>query len=120
MGFTKEFKEFALKGNVMDLAVGVIIGAAFQKIVDSVVNDLIMPIISLLLPAGGFENAFLVLKKGEKYIDGMTLADAKASGATILAWGNFVTILLNFMILAFVVFMLVKSINKLRKETPAA
>ncbi|MFA5555815.1 MAG: large conductance mechanosensitive channel protein MscL [Flavobacteriaceae bacterium] len=120
MGFVKEFKEFAVKGNVMDLAVGVIIGAAFGKIIDSVVNDLVMPVVSSIIGSPDFTNMYAVLK-GDVPAD-IALADARAvEGAVILAYGNFITVLINFILLAFVVFLLVKFINNLkRKEEVAA
>ena len=111
-----DFKAFILKGNVMDLAVGVIIGAAFGKIVDSLVGDIIMPIIAKLTGGGAdFSNMFVAL-------DGKTygvLADAKKATA-VLAYGNFVTILINFLVLAFVIFLMVKQVNKLTPPPPAA
>ncbi|MCO6461659.1 MAG: large conductance mechanosensitive channel protein MscL [Saprospiraceae bacterium] len=119
MGFLKEFKEFAIKGNAMDLAVGVIIGAAFGKIVDSIVNDLIMPVIGIVFNAD-FSNLYIPLS--DKITEGMTLEQAKAVGP-VFAWGNFITILFNFLILAFIVFLLVRAMNKMRKkeeEAPAA
>lgn len=118
MGFAKEFREFAVKGNVMDLAVGVIIGAAFSKIVDSVVNDLIMPVVGIFFNAD-FSNLYIPLKSSVPY--GLTLAEARAKGP-VFAWGNFISVVINFLILAFVVFLLVKGINRLRrkKEVPAA
>src|SRR5947208_13754343 len=100
MGFATEFKEFAVKGNVMDLAVGVIIGAAFGKIVDSVVNDLIMPLIGIAFKAD-FSNLYIPLT--EKVPKGLALVDAKKLGP-VFAWGNFITVTLNFVILAFIVF----------------
>lgn len=123
MGFIKEFKEFAVKGNVMDLAVGVIIGGAFGKIIDSAVNDLIMPIVSTIIGTADFTNMFYVLKGDAT--QGMTLADAQAvEGAVLLSYGNFITILINFILLALVVFLMVKGMNNLRKkkeeEAPAA
>jgi len=123
-GFIKEFRDFAVKGNAVDLAVGVIIGAAFGKIVDSVVKDLIMPLVNFIL--GGsvdFSNKFLVLSMPEGYTGPMTYADLSQAGANVLAWGNFLTILINFILLAFVVFIIVKMINKARRheeEAPAA
>lgn len=114
-GILKEFQKFAVKGNVMDLAVGVIIGGAFGRIVDSMVRDVIMPVINVVL--GGsvdFSNKFLVLRLPDGYTGPMTYADLNAAGAILFAWGNFLTILLNFIILAFVVFMLVKALNKAR------
>lgn len=116
----QEFKEFAMRGNVMDLAVGVIIGGAFGKIVDSVVNDLVMPIVSMLM--GGkfdFSNLFVVLGDVPAGT-AMTLDALKKAGVPIFAYGNFITILVNFIILAFIIFMMVKQMNKLRKpEAPA-
>ena len=116
----QEFKEFAMRGNAMDLAVGVIIGGAFGKIVDSVVNDLVMPIVSMLM--GGkfdFSNLFVVL--GEVPAGtAMTLDALKKAGVPVFAYGNFITILVNFIILAFIIFMMVKQMNRLRKpEAPA-
>lgn len=119
MGFVKEFKEFAVKGNVMDLAVGVIIGAAFGKIIDSAVNDLIMPIVSSVIGSPDFTNMYVVLK-GEVPAN-IALADARAvEGAVVLAYGSFITVLINFILLAFVVFLLVKFINKLKRKEEAA
>jgi large conductance mechanosensitive channel len=115
MSVVQEFKDFAVKGNVIDLAVGVIIGGAFGKIVDSVVGDLIMPIVSKIFGGLDFSNYFIPLA-GQT---AATLVDAKKAGA-VLAYGNFMTIALNFIILAFIIFMMVKQINKLKKEAPAA
>ncbi|MDP2031693.1 MAG: large conductance mechanosensitive channel protein MscL [Thiobacillus sp.] len=120
MGFMSEFKEFAVKGNAMDLAVGVIIGAAFGKIVDSVVNDLIMPLASTLFGGLDFTNRFIALGSVPEGVT-MTLAEVKKAGVPVFAYGNFLTILLNFIILAFIVFMLVRLINRLKQaEAPAA
>src|ERR1700743_2660390 len=115
MSFGTEFKEFAVKGNVMDLAVGVIIGGAFGKIVDSVVNDLIMPLVSKFTGALDFSNSFTPLA-GQT---ATTLADAKKAGA-VFAYGNFITVAINFIILALIIFLMVKQINKLKKATPPA
>ena len=115
MGFAKEFREFAVRGNVIDLAVGVIIGAAFSKIVDSVVADLVMPLIGVFFSAD-FSNLYIPLSKDIQ--QGMTLAEAKAVGP-VFAWGNFITVLLNFIILAFVIFWLIKGINALRRRQAA-
>jgi len=115
MGMASEFKEFAVKGNVIDLAVGVIIGGAFGKIVDSIVGDLIMPVVSKIFGGLDFSNYFIPLA-GQT---ATTLAEAKKAGA-VLAYGNFVTVALNFAILAFIIFMMVKQINRLKKEAPAA
>src|SRR5262245_55918336 len=114
----KEFREFALKGNVMDLAVGVIIGAAFGKIVDSVVNDLIMPVVGRAVGGLDFSNFFIALKDVPPGVP-MTLADLRRAGVPVFAYGNFITISLNFVILAFIIFLMVKWINKLRRG-PAA
>jgi large conductance mechanosensitive channel len=115
MSFTSEFKEFAVKGNVMDLAVGVIIGGAFGKIVDSVVGDLIMPIVGKIFGGLDFNNYFIPLA-GQT---ANTLVEAKKAGA-VFAYGSFITILLNFIILAFIIFLMVKQMNKLKREAPAA
>lgn len=112
----KEFKEFALKGNVVDLAVGVIIGGAFGKIVDSVVGDVIMPLVSSIVGKVDFTNLYLVLSG--TVAQGAGLADAKKT-AVVLGYGNFLTIAINFMILAFAIFMMVKAINTAKKEAPA-
>jgi large conductance mechanosensitive channel len=111
MSFASEFKEFAVKGNVMDLAVGVIIGAAFGKIVDSIVNDLIMPLIGKVTGGLDFTNYFIPLA-GQTATN---LADAKKAGA-VFAYGSFLTVLVNFIILAFIIFMMVKQINRIKHE----
>ena len=116
MAMLQEFKEFALKGNVMDLAVGVIIGGAFGKIVDSIVGDLIMPVVSKIFGGLDFSNYYIALA-GQAA--GLPLAEAKKAGV-VLAYGNFITIALNFVILAFIIFMMVKQMNRLRKEAPPA
>lgn len=115
-GFLKEFRDFAVKGNMIDLAVGVIIGGAFGKIIDSLVQDVIMPIISFIL--GGevdFANQFTVLRVPEGYSGAYTLEELNAAGAVVFAWGNFLTIFINFILLAFVVFLMVKMINRMRQ-----
>ena len=115
MGFIKEFKEFALKGNVIDLAVGVIIGGAFGKIVDSVVNDLIMPLVSAIIGKPDFSSLYVVLKGVVP--EGAPLAEArKIAGTTIFAYGNFVTVAINFLLLAFIIFLFVKGINSLKRK----
>ena len=122
MSILSEFKEFAVKGNVIDLAVGVIIGAAFGKIVDSLVADIIMPVVGLVFGKLDFSNLYLVLGSVPAGVAN-NLADLKKAGVPVLAYGNFITIAVNFVILAFIIFMMVKQINKLRKahaETPAA
>jgi large conductance mechanosensitive channel len=119
MSIASEFKEFALKGNVVDLAVGVIIGAAFGKIVDSLVGDIIMPLASRLLGGLDFSNMFIKLADGPAGAP-QTYAGLKAAGVPMLAYGNFITIVLNFIILAFVIFLMVKQMNRLnKKQAPA-
>lgn len=113
----KEFREFAMKGSVVDLAVGVIIGAAFGKIVDSIVNDLIMPVVGAIFGGLDFSNFFIPLGTVPEGVM-MTLAEVKKAGVPVFAYGSFLTILLNFIILAFIVFMLVKQVNRLKKEAP--
>ena len=115
MSFTSEFREFAMKGNVVDLAVGVIIGGAFGKIVDSVVGDLIMPLVGKLLGGLDFSNYFIALS-GQTATN---LADAKKAGA-VFAYGSFITVAINFVILAFIIFLMVKQINRLKNQPPAA
>jgi large conductance mechanosensitive channel len=118
MGFVKEFKEFAIKGNVMDLAVGVIIGGAFGKIIDSVVKDLVMPIVSAIIGQPDFSNLYVVLKGNVP--DGTALEKAREIPETaIFAYGNFLTVALNFLLLAIVVFLLVKGINSLKRKEEA-
>lgn len=118
MSIASEFKEFALKGNVIDLAVGVIIGAAFGKIVDSLVGDIILPVVGMLLGKLDFSNMFIKLADGPADIP-QTYAALKAAGVPMLAYGNFITIALNFVILAFVIFMMVKQINRLKHQAAA-
>ncbi len=114
--FLGEFKTFALKGNMIDLAVGVIIGGAFNGIVSSLVNDIIMPALSLFTGKLDFTNLFIALD-GKEY---ETIEAAKEVGVATINYGNFISGIINFIIMAFVVFMLVKAINKLKKEEPAA
>ena len=115
MGFTKEFREFAIKGNVVDLAVGVIIGGAFGKIVDSVINDLVMPIIARILGTPDFSNVYLPLQSDIPR--GLPLEKAKAMGP-VFAYGNFITVAINFLLLALAIFFMVKAINRLRRQAP--
>lgn len=115
MSFFSEFREFAVKGNVVDLAVGVIIGGAFGKIVDSLVGDVIMPVIGKVVGGLDFSDYFIPLA-GQT---ATTLAEAKKAGA-VLAYGSFLSVLLNFVILAFVIFLMIKQINRLKREAPAA
>ena len=115
MSFTSEFKEFAMKGNVVDLAVGVIIGGAFGKIVDSIVGDLIMPLVGKVLGGLDFSNYFVALS-GQTATN---LADAKKAGA-VFAYGSFITVAINFVILAFIIFLMVKQINRLKNQAPPA
>jgi len=114
----KEFKEFAIRGNVIDLAVGVIIGSAFGKIVDSMVSDLIMPMVGLIVGKLDFSNLFLVLGHVPDDVD-MTLSALRKAGVPVLAYGSFITVLVNFIILAFVIFMMVKQINRIRAQITA-
>lgn len=116
MSFASEFKEFALKGNVVDLAVGVIIGGAFGKIVDSLVKDVVMPAIGLLLGGVDFKNLFVTLGSGTF----ATLAEAEKAGAAVLKYGVFLQTVVDFLIIAWVVFIAIKAINKLKREEPAA
>ncbi len=119
MSMGSEFKEFAMKGNVMDLAVGVIIGAAFGKIVTSLVNDIIMPIVGKIFGGLDFSNMYIALNGQDP---SLALAEAQKAGA-VLAYGNFITVLINFIILAFVIFQMVRMVNKMKKAeeaTPAA
>ncbi len=119
MGMIKEFKEFIMRGNVMDMAVGVIVGGAFNTIVTSLVNDIIMPVISLATGKVDFTNLFVSLD-GSKYA---TLAEAQEAGASVFAYGSFIQNVLQFLIVAFVLFMVIKGMNKLHKkpeEAPAA
>jgi large conductance mechanosensitive channel len=118
MGMLQEFREFAVKGNAMDLAVGVIIGGAFGKIVESVVGDLIMPLVSRVTGRLDFSNLYVLLGDNPKNLT--ALADIKAAGIPVFAYGNFLTIAVNFAILAFVIFIMVKQINRLRAAEPPA
>ena len=119
MGFATEFKEFALKGNVMDLAVGVIIGGAFGKIVDSVVGDLIMPLVGAIIGKLDFSNLYVALGAIPAGTEN-TLAALKKAGVPVFAYGSFITEAVNFAILAFIIFLMIKQINRLKKEEPAA
>ena len=119
MSFASEFREFAVKGNVVDLAVGVIIGVAFGKIVDSLVNDIVMPVIGRLIGGVDFTNLFIALAPIPAQVP-LTLEAVRKAGIPVVAWGNFLNIVLNFIILAFVVFLMVKQINRLRRQTPVA
>lgn len=118
MGMLHEFKQFAVKGNVIDLAVGVIIGAAFGKIVDSLVGDVVMPVIGLIVGKLDFSSLFWVLGPVPAGT-AMTLDALKKAGVPVLAWGHFLTVAVNFLILAFVIFLMVKQINRLKREQPA-
>ncbi len=115
MGFATEFKEFAMKGNVVDLAVGVIIGGAFGKIVDSIVGDLIMPLVGVVFGGLDFSNYFIPLS-GQTATN---LADAKKAGA-VFAYGSFITVALNFVLLALIIFVMIKQINRLKRRQEAA
>ena len=116
-----EFREFIAKGNVMDLAVGVIIGAAFQRIVDSLVTGIIMPVVGLATGGTDFTNMFTVLRDGVKAPGPYaSLAEAKAAGANVIAYGAFITEVIQFLILAWVVFLMVKAVNRIRRQQPSA
>jgi len=117
MGMVQEFKEFALKGNVMDLAVGVIIGAAFGKIVDSVVNDLIMPVVSRFTGGLDFSNLFIPLRELPPDVP-HTLDAVTKAGIPVFAYGHFITVAINFAILAFIIFQMVKFMNRLKASPP--
>jgi len=119
MSMIEEFKSFAIKGNVVDLAVGVIIGGAFGKIVDSVVGDLIMPLVGAVIGKLDFSNMFVVLGTVPAGAD-MSLAALKKAGVPVFAYGSFITVAVNFVILAFIIFMMVQQINRLKKEAPVA
>ena len=118
MGMMQEFREFAVKGNVIDLAVGVIIGAAFSKIVDSVVSDLIMPVVGLVFGKLDFSNLFVVLGTVPPGT-AMTLDALRKAGVPVFAYGNFLTVAVNFIILAFIIFMMIKQVNRLKRQAPA-
>ena len=118
MGMLQEFKEFAVKGNAMDLAIGVIIGGAFGKIVDSIVGDLIMPLVSRVVGKLDFSNLLFVL--GDNPNNLVALADLKKAGIPVFAYGSFLTIMVNFVILAFIIFMMIKQMNRLRTPEAAA
>ncbi|MGZ5185795.1 MAG: large conductance mechanosensitive channel protein MscL [Caldimonas sp.] len=119
MSLATEFKEFATKGNVVDLAVGVIIGAAFGKIVDSLVKDLIMPVVGRVIGGLDFSNHFVTLGTPPAgYAGPMTYEALTKAGVPLFAWGNFLTVSLNFVILAFIIFVMVKQINRLRRTQP--
>ncbi len=119
MSMLKEFREFAVKGNVIDLAVGVIIGGAFGKIVDSVVADLIMPVVGLVFGKLDFSNLFIVLGTVPEGT-ARTLDALKKAGVPVFAYGSFITVAVNFLILAFIIFMMIKQINRLKRVAPAA
>ncbi len=121
MSFTSEFKEFAMKGNVVDLAVGVIIGAAFGKIVDSIVKDLIMPVVGRIFGGLDFSNYFVLLSNPPAgYKGAMTYADLTKAGVPLFAYGNFITVAANFVILALIIFMMIRQINRMKKAAPPA
>ncbi len=119
MSMASEFKEFAVKGNVMDLAVGVIIGGAFGKIVASVVEDLIMPIVGAIVGNLDFSSMYILLGKVPEGV-GSSLVELKKAGVPVFAYGNFITVAVNFTILAFIIFMMVKQMNRLKREAPPA
>jgi len=119
MSFAKEFREFAIKGNVIDLAVGVIIGAAFGKIVDSLVKDIIMPVVSRIFGGLDFSSSFVLLASPPAGYSGpMTYEALTKAGVPLFAYGNFLTVAINFLILAFIIFMMVRQINRLKRQEP--
>ena len=121
MSFASEFREFAIKGSVVDLAVGVIIGAAFGKIVDSLVKDIIMPVVGAIFGGLDFSNYFIMLKSPPAGYSGpMTYEALTKAGVPVFAYGNFITVAINFLILAFIIFLMVKQINRLKRQTPPA
>src|SRR5215468_5034234 len=121
MSMMREFREFAVKGSVVDLAVGVIIGAAFGKIVDSLVKDIIMPVISRIFGGLDFSNWFITLAPPPAGYSGpMTYEALTKAGVPLFAYGNFITVALNFLILAFIIFLMVRQINRLKREEPKA
>ena len=119
MAMMQEFKEFAIKGNVIDLAVGVIIGAAFGKIVDSMVADLIMPVVGAVFGSIDFSSTFIIMGNVPAGTL-MTLDALKKAGVPVFAYGNFITVAVNFLILAFIIFMMVKQVNRMKRATPTA
>ena len=121
MSIVSEFKEFAIKGNVVDLAIGVIIGAAFGKIVESIVKDLIMPIVGRIIGGLDFSSFFIMLASPPADYQGAMTYDALSkAGVPLFAYGNFITVAINFVILAFISFIMVKQINRLKKDAPPA
>jgi large conductance mechanosensitive channel len=116
----KEFKEFAMRGNVVDMAVGIIIGGAFGTIVKSLVSDVIMPPVGLLLGGVDFENLFVVLKEGATSGPYAALVEAKEAGAVVISYGVFINAIISFLIVAFAVFLLIRSINKMKREEQEA
>lgn len=120
MSMLREFREFAVKGNVVDMAVGIIIGAAFGTIVRSLVDDVIMPPIGMLLGGVQFDNFFLVLREGEVAAPYLTLEQARAAGAVTINYGLFINTIVSFLIVAMAVFLLVRTVNRMRREEPAA
>jgi large conductance mechanosensitive channel len=120
MAIMKEFREFAIKGNVIDLAVGVIIGAAFGRLVDSLVKDLIMPVVSRVFGGLDFSNWFIMLGSPPAGYNGPMTYDALTkAGVPLFAYGNFLTVTINFVILAFIIFLMVREINKLKRANPS-
>lgn len=119
MSFASEFREFAIKGSVIDLAVGIIIGAAFGKIVDSLVKDIIMPIVGAIFGGLDFTNWFVMLKSPPAGYSGpMTYEALSKAGVPLFAYGSFITAVINFLILALIIFIMVKQINRLKRQTP--
>ncbi len=119
MGFVQDFKDFAMKGSILDLAVGIVIGTAFGAVIKSLVDEIIMPIAGYFMGGKDFSNLYFVLGGGSGLTGDETLADARASGAAVLGWGQFVNIIITFLIIAFVVFMLVRTVNRVRAKEEA-
>lgn len=120
MGMLKDFRDFAIKGNVIDLAVAVIVGAAFSKIVDSLVKDLVNPILGAIIGKPDFSNLFWIIKLPEGYSGGMTYEALTKAGATVLGYGAFITAVINFLLLAFVIFWMVKLVSGVKSKLDAA
>ena len=116
----QDFKKFILRGNVVDMAVGIVIGTAFKAIVTSLVNDILMPFIGLLLGGTDFVNQFFLLKEGSPAAPYISLAEAKAAGAITINYGTFINIIIDFIIVALIIFMLIRALNKMKKEEEAA
>ncbi len=120
MGFVQDFKDFAMKGNILELAVGIVIGTAFGAVIKSLVDEIIMPIAGFFLGGTDFSNLYFVLGGGDSLSGNETLAEAREAGAAVIGWGQFVNIILTFLIIALSVFVLVRSVNRLRAKMESA